>query len=95
VAKQSSGEILHFSMVRLRVTGSGNLRLTIMPLDGIANETLNPLAMSSTTSAEKDILTSVRSQYAQIEVKVTSVYEKFTISRLRVLVKPSAGSYPV
>jgi hypothetical protein len=95
VAKQSAGEILHFSMVRMRVIGSGNLRLTIMPLDGIASEILSPLALSSATSAEKDVLTSVRSQYAQIEVKTTHLNDKFTISRLRILVKPSMASYPV
>jgi len=92
---KSAGEILHFNMIRLRVTGQGNLRTRVLPLDNISPETLNPLVMSSVVSAEKDILATTRSQYARIEVKTTALYEQFTISRLRIFVKQSAGSYPL
>jgi hypothetical protein len=96
VAKGNSfiGEVLHYTAVRYRLNGSGNLQTYLRSLDNINNVQLIDIAMSSLTNREPTILANFIDQRAQIEVKTTVKDETFTISRMMIFVKPIAAEYP-
>jgi len=93
VAKGSLGAILDFVAVRLRVVGTGNLRLTV-DADGPETQVLVPAVMSLTTNREPTVLANVRAQAAQIEFKTTVTDEVFRITVIRVFIKESSTGYP-
>jgi hypothetical protein len=95
VAKNSFiGEILHYTAVRYRLNGSGNLETFLRSLDDINNVQLTNIAMSSLTNREPTILSNFIDQRAQIEVRTVLINEIFTISRMMIFVKPIASEYP-
>jgi hypothetical protein len=97
VAKTSSGfvgEVLHFGAVRLRVTGSGSLRMFINSLDSVEVDTLSAITMASTTATEPVALANLTSQRGQLQIQTTAIDETFTISRIIVFVKPVATGFP-
>jgi len=95
VAKGSFvGELIHFNAVRLRVTGSGNLRLSLRSLDNINVSTLAVLPMLNVTNRELVTLSNYIDQLGQLELKTTAINETFSLSRIVIFVKPIATSHP-
>jgi hypothetical protein len=90
----SEGLIHHFGAVRLRLTGSGNLKMRLLSLDSVITQTLTSLAMSSTTNREPTRLCNFNEQRAQLEVKTTEINETFGISKIVVYIKPVASEFP-
>lgn len=90
----SSGELLHFNSVRMRVTGSGNLQTFLRSLDDVSNTQLPNIAMAASTNKEPTILANFTDQRAQVEVRVTEIDEHFTISYIHVFWKFRASEYP-
>lgn len=91
----SSGEaIIHFNAIRMRVVGSGQLRLSMVSLDSIETQTLVPLTMASATDIQPTRLCNFIKQRAQLELKTTSINEIFKINRIIVFAKPMFTSYP-
>lgn len=88
------GELLHFGAVRMRVTGSGDLKTIITSLDDVNESQLPNIALQSTTNKEPLILCNFREQRAYLEVYTEDIDAKFTISRIVVFVKPTATGYP-
>ncbi len=96
-AKSSSGidgSILHFGLVRLRVTGSGNLQQILHSLDDVRSNVLANHAMTAVTDVEPTVLANFTQQRAYLEIKVDQINEWFNISKIIVFVKPVATSYP-
>lgn len=89
-----TGEILHHVAVRIRVTGTGVLRLSLHSLDDVNSQTLAPLTMIATTNREETVLANYTDQYGQIEVKTTGIDEIFNIDKLIFFIKPDAAEYP-
>ena len=56
MASESTGEILHFHVVRMRVIGSGFLDLQMRSMDDINTETLTSITMATATNREPTIL---------------------------------------
>lgn len=95
MAKSSfSGELLHFHATRLRVSGKGNLNLTLRSLDAMRNLTLVPLPMVGKTNREPLALSNFIEQRAQLEGGTTEIGEFFIISKIIIFVKPVATGYP-
>lgn len=78
----------------MRVTGSGNLRMTFFSLDDEHSNVLAPIAMQATTGREPTRLANFISQRGMLEIKVTAIDEKFTINRIVIFEKPMWSQYP-
>lgn len=96
MASKNSGEVEHHIVgVKLRVTGSGNLKMTLTDLNSIQNQSLIDLVMQSTTRIEPTKLANFQSQRIRLELKTTEINEVFTIKRIIIFAKPVAVEYPI
>jgi len=91
----SSGEnISHFTAVRLRVTGTGNLRMSLYSLDDVNSQTLEPLTMASATNIQPTRLANFNEQRASLRIGTTGFQEYFRINRVILFSKEIYTSYP-
>lgn len=86
--------INHYGAVRLRVNGSGSLRLTLFSLDETQTNVLVPIPLQTTTNVEPNRLSNFTQQRAKLQIQVTNLNETFQISKIIVFVKPVAKSFP-
>lgn len=96
LSQGSGGEdLIHFGIFRFRVTGSGNLRLTLYSLDEEKSTTCpNPIVMSTTTRIEPTKLFNMITQRAKLKIQTTAIDEYFRINRIVVFAKPVFTDYP-
>lgn len=87
-------DILHFGGVRLRVTGSGSLQMTLTSLDEANPSDLLPLTMSDTSGREPFRLCNYKSQRAKLTLFTTEIDEVVRVNRIIVYVKELYTSYP-
>lgn len=94
--KQSSqGENEHHVVgVRMRITGSGNLDMSLSDLDNVRIQTLVPFAMSATTRIEPTRLANFQSQRIRLNGSTDEINETFLIKRIIIYAKPVAVEYP-
>lgn len=94
-SKDSSEEIInHFGMIRLRVTGVGNLRPTFWSLSNFAQDALVSMPMSLETDTEPDRLANFTKHRARLELRTININEEFKISKIVIFIKPVAKSFP-
>lgn len=95
---QSSGNkeevINHFGLVRFRLNGAGNLKLTLFSLDDVKSNVLAPIVMNSLTNIEPTRLSNFTQQRAYLDLRVTEINEYFTVSKIIVFTKAVATSFP-
>lgn len=92
---RSAGELIHhFGMIRMRVTGSGNLKMRLLSFDETTSSTLNSFSLSATTNREPTRLANFSEQRAQLEFKTTEINEHFVISKIIIFTKPIAVEFP-
>lgn len=84
----------HIVAVRLRVTGSGNLKLALTDLDQVQTQNLVDIPMAATSRIEPTRLANFQSQRIRYEISVTEINEHFHIRRIIVFAKPVAMEYP-
>jgi hypothetical protein len=84
----------HVVGVRMRVTGSGNLLMTLSDLDDIQSIPLVDLAMNATTRIEPTRLANFQSQRIRLSLMTTEIDENFLIKRIIIFAKPVAVEYP-
>ena len=90
----SSGEnITHFTGVRMRVVGSGKLRMRMISLDGVVDQTLVPFSLLPITNIQPTRLCNFMQQRAQLEIKTTTKDEVFRINRIILFAKETFTSY--
>lgn len=89
-----AGNILHFGAARLRVTGSGNLRMTLYSLDEITSYSLLPLVLQELNGREPTRLCNFSSQRAKLRIEVTAINENFSLDKITIYAKPLYTSYP-
>lgn len=87
--------IHHVTGVRMRLSGTGNLQMSLSGLDDIRTYTMKPLAMSLTPGLEPTRLANFRSQRTRFNITTTEINEYFRISRIVIFAKASATSYPM
>jgi hypothetical protein len=91
----SSGEnICHFNGIRLRVVGSGGLRMSLWSLDQINNADFPVITMAATTNIQPFKMINFMEQRAQLKIETVEIDEWFKINRLIFFVKPTFVEYP-
>ncbi len=86
--------IQHYTGVRLRVKGVGNLDVSLISLDNITTQNLESAVMSATTEKLITKLANLSEARARVRVSIDAISEKFEISSITVYVKPLWTSYP-
>ena len=95
MAKGGNGEFEHHVVgVRLRVTGVGNLVLTLKSLDDILTQQLVDVPMTATARIEPFRLANFQSQRIRLRGETTEIDEKMAIRRVIIFAKPVAAEYP-
>lgn len=90
-----SGEgLIHFNAVRLRVNGTGNLKLTLFSLDDEFEEQMSDLPMRESSGIEPTMPTNFITQRASLEIKTTNINEYLKINRIIIFGKEVFTSYP-
>lgn len=93
--KFSFGEILHTVAVRILVSGSGNLDLSLASLNEFQIQNLFPITMNLTSNRQEPTqLANFVDQYTQIQFMTNAINEVFTISKIIAFVKPYGAEYP-
>lgn len=87
-------DILHFVSVKARVTGRGNMQMTLYSLDDTRSIDLLALPVQN-NGIEPTRLTNFRSQRARLKIYTTKINEHLEINRIVVYAKPSAKNYPM
>jgi hypothetical protein len=95
LSEQSSGESTsHFASIRIRVDGTGNLRLAVFSLDDLRSKTLAPLVMAPKNRYSPTRLVNFVEQRASFYLGTTEIREKFRINRIVIFSKEIYKSYP-
>lgn len=91
----SEGEnIVHFTGIRLRVNGTGNLIPTLYSLDNVLTQQLVPYPMLPVTERQLTRLSNFQTQRAALELKTTVMDEVFKINRIIVYAKEVFVEFP-
>ena len=95
LSEMSSGEnISHFAAIRVRVNGTGKLRMSVHSLDDVRSKTLVPLDMLPANRIIPTRLVNFVEQRACFEFKTTGFDYEFKINRIVVFMKEMYTSYP-
>lgn len=95
LSEVSSGEnISHFAAIRVRVNGTGNLKLAVYSLDNVRGKVLVPLVMQSATRIIPTRLVNFMEQRASFELKTTEIDEYMRVNRIIIFMKEIFTSYP-
>lgn len=93
--KSFTGELIHFGVVRMRVTGVGNLQLFLHSLDDtLHSNTLVTTPLQVTTNREPTTLANFIDQYGQLHILTTVEDEIFEVSKIVMFIRPVATGYP-
>lgn len=95
LSEGSSGEnIQHFAAMRVRVTGSGSLKLAVYSLDDVRSKTLVALPITSAARIIPTRLVNFMEQRASFELKTTDIDEFMRVNRVVIFMKEVFTSYP-
>lgn len=90
----SEGLVNHYHTVRLRLTGAGNLQMTMYSLDEINSLLLVDLVMTATAAIEPLRLSNFKTQRMSLELKTTEIDERMKVSKIVIYVKPVETGFP-
>jgi len=95
ISEQSSGEATtHFGSIRIRVNGSGKLRMAAYSLDDLNSKTLVPLEMELRNRYSPTRLVNFSEQRATFELKTIDYGDYFRVNRIVIFTKELYKSYP-
>jgi hypothetical protein len=95
ISEQSSGEnISHFAAIRIRLNGTGQLKMKVYSLDDIREKELVPFTMANATRIIPTRIVNFMEQRAAFELKTTEIDEVFRINRIVIYTKEVFTSYP-
>lgn len=86
--------IIHYTSVRMRIIGSGSLKMTMYSQDEIFNSPLVPFTMQATTNIRPTRLMNFQHQRAYLEGKTTESGEWFSINKIVIYAKEVFVEYP-
>lgn len=86
--------IVHYTGIRLRVNGSGNLIPILYSLDNVLSSTLVSIPMLTTTERQLTRLCNFQTQRMAIELKTTEINEIFRINRIIIFLKEVFSEFP-
>jgi len=87
--------VYHYAAVRLRVEGSGQLRMRLISLSDVKEAIMVPLPMQDPIDDLQTKLVNFKKEKARLEIKTTAIDEVFSISKILIFTKPVASSYPL
>ena len=91
----SSGEnISHFAAIRVRITGAGQLHMSVFSLDGVKYKKLVPFVLQSRARIIPTRIVNFKEQRACFELKTIGTNEYFRINRIVIFSKECDSSYP-
>lgn len=94
-ANRSMGEnIQHFTAVRMRLTGQGNLDMTLQSTDDVNIQTLVPFAMAVVTNIQPTRLANFVEQRASLRLSTDLINEYFIINRIILYQREYGSSFP-
>jgi len=95
LSELSSGEqISHFAAIRIRLNGTGNLKMSVHSLDDVRSKILVPFTMQTKARIIPTRLVNFMEQRAAFELTTTEIDEVFRINRIVVFTKEVFTSYP-
>lgn len=86
--------IVHYASVRMRLVGSGSLKMTMVSQDDVYSQTLVPFAMQAATNIRPTRLMNFQHQRASLECKTTEISEWFKINKIVIYAKEVFVDYP-
>lgn len=90
----AGGNILHFGSLRVRVTGIGNLKISILGYDDVLVQSRAGIPMKEQDAQEKVRLFNFISPEGMIKFETTEKGEAFRLNRITVFVKKQWTEYP-
>lgn len=90
---EAGEDLMHFTGIRIRVNGNGNLIPTFQSLDDVDSVTLTPFIINSTTAREPFKLANFISQRAFLRLETQQINEIFRINRVIVYAKPQYSQF--
>lgn len=91
----SSGErISHFNAIRMRVVGTGFLKLTLYSLEDETHFQLADIEMSESTRISPLRLANFIEQRASLRLETHSINEYFKVNRIIIYSRDFAAEYP-
>ena len=95
LSEGSSGEsVSHFAAIRIRLNGTGNLKMKAYSLDDVKTKELVPFVMKPVTRIIPTRIVNFTEQRASFELKTTEIDEKFRINRIVIFQKELYTSVP-
>lgn len=88
------GPVVHFAAVKIRVVGSGNLKLTYYGFDKILSQQLPDVPMTATNAREFRRLSNFQSERAIVRGETTEINEIMKVNDITVFAKPLWTEYP-
>jgi hypothetical protein len=94
ISEGSSGDnISHFAAIRIRVVGTGNLKMSVGCL-GVRSKTLVPFVLQTTNRMLMTRIVNFMETRAFFQIQTTEMDEYFRINRIVVFMKEKFTSYP-
>ena len=87
------GNIIHFTAIRMRVVGQGNLNMTLFSLSDETSQVLVPFPLG-TGRIMPTRLANFMEQMASLELETTEINDYFKINRIVIFTKEIFTSYP-
>lgn len=84
----------HYTGIRLRVTGVGNLKCKFLSLSETLEYDMVPLVMFPQTNRQADRLANFNQERATLLIETTEFDEHFRIEKLMVFIKIVGTGYP-
>lgn len=95
LSEGSSGEsVQHFSTIRIRANGVGEIKLAVYSLDDVRSKTLVPLTIASVSRIIPNRIVNFVEQRASFELKTTEIDEFMRVNRIIVYMKEIYSSTP-
>lgn len=91
----SAGEnISHFTAVRMRITGFGDLKMKMLSLDDVKTVNLTSITIPSASNIQPTRIMNFMQQRAAFRMETTEINEFFRVNRIILFTKPVFTSYP-
>lgn len=95
MSEGSGGEnIHHFSTVRIRANGAGNIKLAVYSLDDVKKKDLAPLPIAQSSRIVPTRLVNFVEQRASFELKQTEKDDFMRVNRIVIYMREIYSSYP-
>lgn len=87
--------INHFTAIRTRLKGQGNILGTLYSYDEVQSDVLNPTAMSAVLDDPVTLLADFTSYVAKLELSTHDFDDVMNVSQIIIYAKPVATSFPM